>query len=571
MPNIDKNEELYSSIKDLAKDSKNLFFQLITERILKFDLKRTLEINTFFLNYFLIHIYFPGFDITNKFLSGGEEFTEEQQLDLDSFKKYIEITHGLFIMVPMIYKMGEPFTPSKTDFYIERVDIYGDFVSKFFYSHENVKDTDYDDMEEKLKGFSIIYRFLPDLEFDPEFLKIVDSKAVNQLYYFTYPRNYLDEHGIQRYIYPVRPEIKQEYDEALRDWDKKLFSFNHELVNYTAFLKNAANYVAVLDYGSTELIAEVINLFTQYYSLRVPDMATEIGTTLQYFEILFELARGRFYKKVPWNVLTRKLSEINEDKSDKIFLDGFCMTKTDIEFPNKLNEFNSIKFISRYYDFLKFAGFYYMGYFYTGALLIWRAMMQYFEDLQRTLEFRKVKGDLLENWALEQVQNYGFPVEKLILRNKNLEPTKNYHLMLEQVNSFNKEPIILEAEFIDHQRSYSFHEIDLVFRVENTLFLVECKGRSIPLSKPEKFMNWANLFLAVYDLLTKKTQNLGHIIEKDYGNHPLFKGLADLVPIIIQTEGVISHEYHGFTTSEFIGFLEFLSKEDMNRESALPK
>ena len=48
MPNNNDEEDLYSDIGDLAKDSNNLMFQLIKDRILKFDVSRTLEINTFF-------------------------------------------------------------------------------------------------------------------------------------------------------------------------------------------------------------------------------------------------------------------------------------------------------------------------------------------------------------------------------------------------------------------------------------------------------------------------------------------------------------------------------------------
>ena len=110
MPINEDNEEFYSDIKDLAKDSKNLMFQLIKNRLLKFDIKRSLEINTFFLNYFLVHIYFPGFDETNKLLLGGKDFTNEQQIEVESFKKYIEITHGLFIMIPLTYHIIETYT-----------------------------------------------------------------------------------------------------------------------------------------------------------------------------------------------------------------------------------------------------------------------------------------------------------------------------------------------------------------------------------------------------------------------------------------------------------------------------
>ena len=67
-------------------------------------------------------------------------------------------------------------------------------------------------------------------------------------------------------------------------------------------------------------------------------------------------------------------------------------------------------------------------------------MIKYFEELQYTDEFRNQKGALLENWCLKLIEEHGFQVEKLILKNKNVEPNENYWNMKEQVKSFNKEP-----------------------------------------------------------------------------------------------------------------------------------
>jgi hypothetical protein len=265
-----KDEELYSDIKDLAQDSKNLMFQLINDRIRKFDIPRTLGIDTFFLNYFLVHIYFPGFEMTNQFLPNWKPYTNEQEADFNHFKRYVEILHGLFIMIPMKYQeKSEKYSAAETDIIIDRVDAYGDFTNSFFHAHENVKQdlTDINKMEDVLKGFDIIYRFLPDLEFDPEFNKIVNSKAINQLYHITYPANFLKEHGISRYNYPINIEIQQEFDEAMKDWNATLFHFDPNLLVYSNFLKNACNHVLALDFGSEMLINEVISLFTEYYSL----------------------------------------------------------------------------------------------------------------------------------------------------------------------------------------------------------------------------------------------------------------------------------------------------------------
>ena len=58
--------DFYSNIKDLARDSANLMFQLLKDRVIRFDINRTLEINTFLLNYFLVQNYFPAFDVQDK-------------------------------------------------------------------------------------------------------------------------------------------------------------------------------------------------------------------------------------------------------------------------------------------------------------------------------------------------------------------------------------------------------------------------------------------------------------------------------------------------------------------------
>ena len=49
-----REEPYYENLGDLAKDTAKLIFELLRDRVLRFDLNRTLEINTFFLNYFLL-------------------------------------------------------------------------------------------------------------------------------------------------------------------------------------------------------------------------------------------------------------------------------------------------------------------------------------------------------------------------------------------------------------------------------------------------------------------------------------------------------------------------------------
>ena len=56
-------EPFYDNLGDLAKDAVNLIFELLRDRVLRFDLIRSLEINIFLLNYFLLQNYFVAFDL----------------------------------------------------------------------------------------------------------------------------------------------------------------------------------------------------------------------------------------------------------------------------------------------------------------------------------------------------------------------------------------------------------------------------------------------------------------------------------------------------------------------------
>jgi hypothetical protein len=550
-------KDFYSNIKDLAKDSANLTFQLLKDRVLRFDINRTLEINTFLLNYFLVQNYFPAFDIQDDL---ANTLTEDQASNFSLFREYVERLHGLFILIPMKYKEEDPYTRAQTDNIINNMDAYGEFTNQFFSAHENLTNIKIDSMLEFLNGFAISYNFLPDLDFDPEFQEVTKSEAIQQLFYVTLPKEYFYKHNIVRFKYTIDEALKKEYDYNIHDWDKKLFNFNPELKMFKSYLINAANYIAVPDFGSKKLMSEVIEKFKRYYCLRVESLKNEISDYLDCFRGLFELVEGKMYKKLSWNTFKKKLKSISNEESVSSFLESFCLNKTYISFPKTIKDFRPRDFISVYNDYLKYACYYYMGSVYTGAFLIWRAMLKYFEELQKTDRFKKKKGILLENWCLRQIQENGFMVEKIILRNKNLEPSDNYRAMKNQIESFDKEPLEFEVDFIDHQKKYSFNEIDLAFREEGSLYLIECKGRAIQFSETEKYFAWAKKFKSIYELLKKKLENLAYNLEKGKISHPLFTGVDNLIPIVLQTEGVFLRSCT-FTPYEFSEFLKHLKKK----------
>ncbi len=78
---------------------------------------------------------------------------------------------------------------------------------------------------------------------------------------------------------------------------------NPKLINYNNFLSYGANFIAVKDFGSRQLMKEVIDLFREYYMLRIPSRREKIDKYMDFFESLFALTEGRLYIKFPWNKL----------------------------------------------------------------------------------------------------------------------------------------------------------------------------------------------------------------------------------------------------------------------------
>lgn len=553
-----REDSYYENFGDLAKDATNLLFELLRDRVLRFHLNRTLEINTFFLNYFITQNYFVAFDLQDE-MNKGKNLSEEESLEDSFFREYIERLCGIFVMIPMKYKGENVYTKAKTDEIIDRADIYGEFTNLFFLSHGNLTKKKMNDVENMLEDYVISHHLLPYLDYDPEFQRIADSNAITQLFSITRSKEYLEKYDLKRYNYPVSEKIRSDFEDAMKRWDEKLFNYNPNLINYKNFLSYGANYLAAKDFGSKQLMKEVIEIFREYYMLRLPSRREEIAKYMALFECLFAIAEGRLYIKIPWNKLKSTLYALHEEEIVNSYLEKFCLNKTYLDFPNDLQKFDSLEFISDYNHFLYYSCYYYTGYVYTGAPLIWRSMIKYFEELQYTDEFRDQKGALLENWCLKLIEEHGFQVEKIILKNKNVEPNENYWNMKEQIKSFNKEPLEFEVKFIDHQKKYPFHEIDLVFRVDKLLYIVECKCTAIQLSQTTKFASWGSKFEKVFDVHNKKIDNLAHIVKTGAISHPLFKDLIEYIPIIIQTEGIY-HGTFGFDTDKFRFLLANIKK-----------
>jgi len=122
----------------------------------------------------------------------------------------------------MKYKGENFYTKAQTDEVINQLHAYGEFTNLFFSSQENLTPMKMDEIEHMLEGYVISHHFLPYLDYDPEFQKIIDSDATNQLFCINRSKEYLEKHNLKRYNYPVDKKIKKEFEDTMRRWDEKL-------------------------------------------------------------------------------------------------------------------------------------------------------------------------------------------------------------------------------------------------------------------------------------------------------------------------------------------------------------
>ena len=183
-------------------------------------------------------------------------------------------------------------------------------------------------------------------------------------------------------------------------------------------------------------------------------------------------------------------------------------------------------------------------------------MIKYLESLQNENTFKTEKGLLFENWCCNKAIEFGFQPEKIILINKHKPLSSIYDKMKEQTKDFPKPAIELEVEFPPNYK-FSFHEVDLAIRIEKYIFIFECKTTNQPIGELGDYLKWLDNFGFNIQLLINKGNILLHNITNGTINHPYLQGLKHFVPVIIQTEGIIS-KFLGLDTSGYLHFLGVL-------------
>lgn len=462
------------TVEKLIETTNPRFFKLL-KRVLLLNRVRAIELCTFLLNFSISTNYFEGF---RKLMREVPSLLPEGENPYYRLEEYLfgsERLYSTILLLSMLYSSPEQLSIIKTDKKINELVAYGPLTNRFFIFNTILPDTEHLKLKElldKVKGYNQVRALIPDLAFDPEYTPVIESEALKQMYDTTFINDYLDTKLPKSFKYIPDKQWFEKYRRASPT--KKLFEIDSSLT-ISKFMTETLNLSGFQFLSSKRQIGDIITVFQDYFVNRIPSRKTEIKEYLLCFGELLKFAEGRLYLKVRTQKIVDILKNATSQHSCKQFFERFCMEYKNVEFQNEYVKFTGQKFIRTYNKFISYALYNVSGITYTGLLIIWRALIKYFERIQLTEEFALTKGALLEEWCYKKAVNRGFNVAKLILRNPQIRPSPIYHGMKEQTKGFPR-VIEVEAQFPEDSES-SFEEIDVAIKVKDTLYLFECKVR----------------------------------------------------------------------------------------------
>ena len=551
-------------VKDLIDKINPRFFEWL-KKILELNVSRALQISTYFSNFYIVQNYFPSFSSLLELMPELVKKKELTPAKMKEFRTNFERIFTIIIFVLLKYDWNKKLSQDETDKSLNDLKSEGSLINGFFLFNANPPSIEIKKLKKYYENYFIVEHLLPNLDFDPEFRKVLRSDAIKHIFFTTTPANLLNPDGnVEKFKYYAEPNYLLKMQEVRKDYRKKLFNIDPDLKLSNSTLE-FMNYIGIFDFGSFKLIDDLISIFMEYYTKRVPSKKIEIQKNLLCYGELMKLAEGKTFQKLRYNNLKKKLAN-KCPKNDVIdFLNRFCFRSQHHNFNLEYNKFNAKEFLQDYHEFLGYCCYKDSGVAYFGVYLIWRSLIKYLENLQRSKEFRDIKGILLENWSLEKAQEFGFQAEKIILTNPKNSPTKKYHYMKEQIKFFPREPIELQAEFPEKNKKSYFREIDLAIRIQDHLFIFECKGTSAPIGEQGNLYDWGSYFEERMTILEKKSAILYHNIKSKIIDHPFLNGVEIIVLQIIKTEGLLA-KYAVMFPHEFIRYLKKL-KENIDNST----
>ncbi len=521
------------------------------------------QVNTFLTNFQIFQNYFPWFESILPFFPKDKfGLTSEE---IKEYRLNYERMYNIFILIPFKYKSDLRLSKGQTDKKIDKLRKKGPLIRDFFLMNMVRPDSKVKDLVHFLKGYVLVERLFPDLGFDPEFKKILTSRAYRSLFDVRFIREFFETgqmiHG-ETYLAPAHllEELSKSYDNK----EKTLFSIDQNL-HFSSHLKEIYNNIGILYLGSPQMIDELIALFIDYYCRKILSKKKEIREFLLCFGEILKMCQGKSLIQFTWKNLQLQLETVTNKETVENFIGRVILERLSEPFYNSADNFDGWDFLHEYHNFLTKAGYYYLGQIYSGVFIVWRALIKYLEEIQKKEEFRIIKGSLLENWCYNQAISYKFNVEKLILINPKQEPDEDYSVMKSQTKDFPKESLEIEVEFPEKIKDFYSQEIDLALRIDKYLILFECKATSAPIGEQGDFIVWINNFHKNMRKLVRKADIINDNLMNSENIHPFLEKVKEIRVIQVQTEGIF-YKYDVMNAQGYIRYLEDLRKHANKNE-----
>ena len=531
----------------------NKNFYVIIEQVNQLNRTRALQVLTLLVNSSIASLFFPSYQSSlNMFRVKGDESVERLMMR----ERINEIIYGVCLLIILKYQGKNTVTHLKTDISIEYLrDFASSEVSNFFLLNFLPLNFKLDDIKEISENFIIEYKLLPDLDFDPKFQKILKSEAIQYLFHDINPKNLLEMPLKSKFV--PNKELWYEITQEIFDMSRSPLDINPKLIIAEEARLFYRAY-GTLYFGSELLIDEIINLFIEYFCDYIPSKEDQIRDNLLCYSVMLKTTKGKGYFEMNYKKLKDLMLTEVEESSVNTFLERVIYLKTyeDLKENWSKNQFKDL--INSYQIFLRNAGFVYHGKIHTGVFLIWRSMIKYLETLQSDRKFKLLRGKLLENWAFSEIVKLDFWAEKLILLNATrINPSNNFYKMKKQIEGFPKFPLEIKVPFPKNYERYYFQEFDVAIRVQNYLFIIECKGTRIPKSEWPRVIYWLEKLRGEALLLRKKIRLLDKSLKSSGINHPFLNGVERIVQCHLKTEGVID-KFGTFSTRTFKNYFKTL-------------
>ncbi|WP_371801676.1 hypothetical protein [Candidatus Lokiarchaeum ossiferum] len=503
---------VYEEIKEKCLKDINL--------ILKFDQTKVFEEGIKFINFSQVCQLTQWFSPTMNFLkSVASDF---HVIDETLFKKLTFTSPEQLYMIVFLHAYFEPMKKSQTQGL--RNALFAGLTKNSNILHQITLLQSQHHFARNIAIYSqktlFIRHFFPDFYWDPIYTEIVDPKRVET--YFT-------TGGL---------DIKQ-FSQDLRE---KFFNIMDKRKTYTFSdfffpLIDATNDFLTELKSSQSEIKYFMEGFLKYVKKIAPDKSNELGKVLVLFQLLLRLSEYQSFAKINYAQLKKELAALLSPPDAEKLMQDFFYEKKGFPF-NKENPLIFQDLFEEYHRFLSNAGICHFGQIYTGYFYIWHSFFGVVDKFQSDPRFRERKGQLLENFVLVKLQKKGIEAQKLILKNTNIETSDRFYLMKDQIQKFPQDAIIeIDVAFPPEYQS-CFYEIDLIYKNEQTLTLVEVKGTHVHLDELN-LASWAESRERMNKILIKKRNLIRSLLPILKGQNPFFEDIEDVTTILLKTEGLI--------------------------------